>query len=338
MTAPPVLVEPATASVKTGQRMSLSVLVPAKNEAATLTALVAQLHGALDPTYGRSWEVLVIDDGSTDGTWRVLTELSKAEPQLRAIRLRRNVGKAAALAVGIRECTGEMIATIDADLQDDPAELTRMAEQLDGEVDLVTGHKHQRKDPLTKRVPSRIFNTITRWVTGLKLRDQNCGLKLGRREVFEAIPLHGELHRYVPTLAHAMGYRVAELQVNHRKREHGRSNYGLERYVRGALDLLTVVTLTRYGRRPGHLFGGLGVLTGLVGTALLLYLAGVWVFTDNPIGTRPLLSFGVLLEVLSVQMISLGLLAEFILARTLQQEEVLRFVAERTTVERGAMK
>ncbi|GAA3996781.1 glycosyltransferase family 2 protein [Allokutzneria multivorans] len=308
---------------------TLSVLVPAKDEQDTIAELVRQLHESLDP--GFDWEVVFVDDGSTDKSWRVMSELAEADDRVRALRLRCNMGKAAALAVAIREARGELLVTMDADLQDDPAEVPRLVARLDDGTDLVSGHKKDRKDPLSKRLPSKFFNTITGWVTGLRLRDHNCGLKAGRREVFTTIPIHGELHRYVPALAHAMGFRVGEEAVHHRAREHGRSKYGFERYLRGALDLLTVVALTRYGRRPGHLFGGLGALSGLVGTVILLYLTGVWVFTDQSIGTRPLLTLGVLLEILAVQLVGLGLIAELVLARTLQSEEVERFVVDRTT-------
>ncbi|WP_246842737.1 glycosyltransferase family 2 protein [Allokutzneria sp. NRRL B-24872] len=308
---------------------TLSVLVPAKDEQDTIAELVRQLHESLDP--GFDWEVVFVDDGSTDKSWRVMSELAEADERVRALRLRCNMGKAAALAVAIREARGELLVTMDADLQDDPAEVPRLVARLDDGTDLVSGHKKDRKDPLSKRLPSKFFNTITGSVTGLRLRDHNCGLKAGRREVFTTIPIHGELHRYVPALAHAMGFRVGEEAVHHRAREHGRSKYGFERYLRGALDLLTVVALTRYGRRPGHLFGGLGALSGLVGTLILLYLTGVWVFTDQSIGTRPLLTLGVLLEILAVQLVGLGLIAELVLARTLQSEEVERYVVDRTS-------
>ncbi|SDN27658.1 glycosyltransferase family 2 protein [Allokutzneria albata] len=308
---------------------TLSVLVPAKDEQDTITELVRQLHESLDPRF--DWEVVFVDDGSTDKSWQVMSDLAAADDRVRATRLRCNMGKAAALAVAIREARGDLLVTMDADLQDDPAEVPRLLARLDDGTDLVSGHKKDRKDPLSKRLPSKFFNAVTGWVTGLRLRDHNCGLKAGRREVFTTIPIHGELHRYVPALAHAMGFRVGEEPVHHRAREHGRSKYGFERYLRGALDLLTVVALTRYGRRPGHLFGGLGALSGLVGTMILLYLTGVWVFTDQSIGTRPLLTLGVLLEILAVQLVGLGLIAELVLARTLQSEEVERYVVDRTT-------
>ena len=220
------------------------------------------------------------------------------------------------------------MVTIDADLQDDPAEIPRFLEAMDDGADVVCGWKVDRKDPLSKRLPSRLFNSVTAWACGLKLKDFNCGFKSARTEVYQRIPLYGELHRYVPALASNLGYRITELPVNHRPRTYGRSKYGFERFVRGFLDLLTVVTLTRFGRRPGHLFGGLGVVVGLLGFVILAYLSGVWLFTDQGIGDRPLLLFGVLLEILAAQMLSVGLLAELILSRTRSQPVSFLVAAE----------
>ncbi|MBK0868217.1 glycosyltransferase family 2 protein [Saccharopolyspora sp. HNM0986] len=307
----------------------VSLLTPAKNEAANLPELFAQVSAAMN-AQPLSWELLVVDDGSTDESWRIIGEHAAADPHLRGLRLRRNFGKAAALAAGVAEVRGRLLVTLDADLQDDPAEVPRLLAALDANADLVSGHKAQRKDPLGKRLPSRLFNWMTGVITGLRLSDHNCGLKAARTEVYRRVPLYGELHRYIPALAHQLGYRVCELPVHHRPRAHGKSNYGLERYVRGALDLLTVVALTRYGRRPAHLFGGLGVVAGALGTLILLYLTGIWMFTEQSIGTRPLLTLGILLEIFSVQMISTGLLAELVLHRTGRDADVSVLVADDT--------
>ncbi|MGW0890282.1 glycosyltransferase family 2 protein [Saccharopolyspora sp. NPDC002578] len=315
--------------------VEVSLLAPAKNEGESLPKLFAEITAAMD-AQPRSWELLVVDDGSTDDSWRVITEHAAVDPRVRGLRLRRNFGKAAALAAGVAEVRGRLLVTLDADLQDDPAEVPRLLAELDAGADLVSGHKAQRKDPLGKRLPSKFFNWMTGVITGLRLSDHNCGLKAARTEVYRRVPLYGELHRYIPALAHQLGYRVRELPVHHRAREHGTSKYGLERYVRGALDLLTVVALTRYGRRPAHLFGGLGVVAGSLGTLILLYLTGVWVFTENSIGTRPLLTLGILLEIFSVQMISTGLLAELVLHRTGRDEDVTDLVADSTTAVRSA--
>ncbi|MEU5847811.1 glycosyltransferase family 2 protein [Saccharopolyspora shandongensis] len=315
--------------------VEVSLLAPAKNERENLPRLFAEIRDAMQQQ-PRSWELLIVDDGSTDDSWQVIAEQARQDPRFRGIRLRRNFGKAAALAAGVAEVRGRLLVTLDADLQDDPAEIPRLLAELDNGADLVSGHKAQRQDPLGKRLPSKVFNWVTGLITGLKLADHNCGLKAARTEVYRRVPLYGELHRYIPALAHQLGYRVRELAVHHRPRVHGKSNYGLERYIRGALDLLTVVVLTRYGRRPAHLFGGLGLLAGTIGTLILLYLTGVWVFTEQSIGTRPLLTLGILLEIFAVQMISVGLLAELVLHRTGRDRDVDVLVADQTTAESPA--
>jgi len=307
--------------------VEISLLAPAKDEAASLPRLFAEITAVMS-AQPRSWELLVVDDGSTDDSWQVITEQAAADEHFRGLRLRRTFGKAAALAAGVAQVRGQLLVTLDADLQDDPAEIPRLLAELDAGADLVSGHKAQRRDPLGKRLPSKVFNWATGVITGLRLADHNCGLKAARTEVYRRVPLYGELHRYIPALAHQLGYRVAELPVHHRPRVHGRSNYGWERYVRGALDLLTVVALTRYGRRPAHLFGGLGVLAGALGTLILLYLTGIWLCTEQSIGTRPLLTLGILLEICAVQMISTGLLAELVLHRTGRDEDVTDLVAD----------
>ncbi|TDD92304.1 glycosyltransferase [Saccharopolyspora karakumensis] len=308
----------------------VSLLAPAKDERDSLPKLFAEISEAMACQH-REWELVIVDDGSTDDSWQVIIEHAALEPRIRGIRLRRNFGKAAALAAGVSELRGELVVTLDADLQDDPSEIPRLLAELDSGADLVSGHKAQRKDPLGKRLPSKVFNWFTGLITGLRLSDHNCGLKAARTEVYRRVPLYGELHRYIPALAHQLGYRVVERTVNHRARQHGVSKYGLERYARGALDLLTVMALTRYGRRPAHLFGGLGMLAGTLGTLVLLYLTGVWLFTDESIGTRPLLTLGILLEIFGVQMISLGLLAELVLHRTGREHDVTVLVADQTT-------
>lgn len=308
----------------------VSLLTPAKDERDSLPKLFAEISEAMAGQH-REWELVIVDDGSTDDSWQVITEHAARDPRIRGIRLRRNFGKAAALAAGVSELRGELMVTLDADLQDDPSEIPRLLAELDSGTDLVSGHKAQRKDPLGKRLPSKVFNWFTGLITGLRLSDHNCGLKAARTEVYRRVPLYGELHRYIPALAHQLGYRVVERTVNHRARQHGVSKYGLERYARGALDLLTVMALTRYGRRPAHLFGGLGMLAGTLGTLVLLYLTGVWLFTEESIGTRPLLTLGILLEIFGVQMISLGLLAELVLHRTGREHDVTVLVADQTT-------
>jgi dolichol-phosphate mannosyltransferase len=288
----------------------ISVVVPVHDEERSVALLQDELAAALEPL-DEPWETVFVDDGSTDGTFAALTRLHAAHDGVRVVRLRRNFGKSAALQAGFEQARGDVIVTIDGDLQDDPAEIPRLLAKLDEGFDLVSGWKAKRRDPLTRRLPSRLFNAVTGRVSGLRLHDFNCGLKAYRVEVVRDQRLYGELHRFIPVLAHYRGYRVAELPVNHRPREHGRSRYGVERYVRGFLDLLTVTFMGRYRHRPLHLFGGLGLLLGAVGTAVLVYLT-VLKATGEAIGHRPLLTLGVLLVVVGVQLVSLGLVSELV--------------------------
>jgi glycosyltransferase involved in cell wall biosynthesis len=288
----------------------ISVVVPVHDEERTVALLYDELASALDPL-GQEWEAVFVDDGSRDGSFAALTRLHAQAPNVRVVRLRRNFGKAAALVAGFDQARGETIVTIDADLQDDPAELPRLLAKLEEGFDLVSGWKTRRQDPWSRRVLSRLFNAVTSWMSGVRMHDMNCGLKAYRAEVAHGLRLYGELHRFIPVLAHHRGYRIAELPVNHRPREHGRSRYGLERYLRGFLDLLTVSFIGRYRQRPLHLFGGLGLLLGLLGTAILVYLTVVKAL-GHAIGNRPLLTLGVLLVVVGMQFFSLGLISEMI--------------------------
>jgi dolichol-phosphate mannosyltransferase len=288
----------------------ISVVVPVHDEERSVEPLYDELRAALDPLT-EPWEAVFVDDGSTDGSFAALTRLHSAAPNVRVVRLRRNFGKAAALAAGFRQSTGETIVTIDADLQDDPAEIPRLLAKLDEGFDLVSGWKTQRRDPIRRRIPSKVFNSVVGRVSGVRLHDLNCGLKAYRAEVVRNLRIYGELHRFLPVLAHDRGYRVAELPVNHRPREHGKSRYGMERYVRGFLDFLTVWFMGRYRHRPLHLFGGLGLAMGAIGTTLLVYLT-ILKLSGEPIGQRPLLTLGVLLVVVGLQFFSLGLLSELI--------------------------
>lgn len=310
--------------------VDLSILIPVKDEVDSVFPLSEEIVAAL-AGLEIDWEVVFIDDGSTDATWERVAKIAERDPRFHGVRFRRNLGKSAALAAGLAVSRGSIIATIDGDLQDDPSEIPAMLSRLEGdETDVVAGFKENRKDPIGKRLPSKFFNAVTSMVTGLKLRDHNCGLKLGRREVFETAPLYGEMHRYFAAISHAQGYRVVEHPVNHRPRLHGKSKFGLERYARGALDLLTVVGFTRYNARPAHLFGGVGLVLGAVGVAVLLYLSGLWVFTDQSIGNRPLLIFGVLMVLVAVQLVSLGVLAEMIVNRDADRTDPLVGVSETT--------
>jgi glycosyltransferase involved in cell wall biosynthesis len=288
----------------------ISVVVPVCNEERSVALLYDELRSALEPL-GREWEAIFVDDGSTDGSFAALTRLHAAVDNVRVVRLRRNFGKAAALVAGFDQAQGDTIVTLDADLQDDPAEIPRLLAKLDEGFDLVSGWKTRRRDPLSRRVLSRIFNAVTSRLSGVRLHDMNSGLKAYRAEVVHGLRIYGELHRFIPVLAHYRGFRIAELGVNHRPREHGRSRYGVERYLRGFLDLLTVSFIGRYRQRPLHLFGGLGLVLGLAGIAILVYLT-VLKATGHAIGERPLLTLGVLLVVVGMQFFSLGLISEMI--------------------------
>jgi glycosyltransferase involved in cell wall biosynthesis len=308
----------------------ISVVVPVQDEERSVALLYDELAAALEPL-GQEWEVLYVDDGSTDGTFAALTRLQAREPAVRIVRLRRNFGKASALAAGFARAAGEVVVTVDGDLQDDPQEIPRLLAKLDEGFDLVSGWKTRRRDPWRRRALSRAFNAVTGWLSGLRLHDLNCGLKAYRAEVLRGLRLYGELHRFIPVLAHYRGFRVAELPVNHRPREHGRSRYGVERYLRGFFDLLTVTFMGRYRYRPLHLFGSVGLVLGLVGFGLLAYLT-VLKATGEAIGGRPLLTLGVLLLVVGIQLFSLGLVGELVTSlheeRTSDRERVDAMVDE----------
>jgi len=307
---------------------ALSIVIPAKDEEESLPLVVARIMAAGAASGQIVRDIVLVDDGSSDNTWGVMAELAADNEVIQAIRLRRNFGKATALMVGIGACRGDVIITMDADLQDDPDEISRFVETLDRGYDLVSGWKRERHDPLNKTVPSRLFNKVTAAISGVKLNDFNCGFKAYRREIFDAIQLYGELHRYVPVLANALGYRIAEIPVRHHARRFGTSKYGVARYLRGFLDLLTVVLITRFAYRPGHLFGGIGSLLAAGGSVALGYLMALKVLTGASIGNRPLLLLGVMAVIVGVQLILFGMLAELIIHRTQRPVEMRHLVAE----------
>jgi dolichol-phosphate mannosyltransferase len=313
----------------------ISVVVPVYNEQDSLLPLYAEI-AAVRPAAGDDLEVLFIDDGSTDGSWKVIAGLARVHPEVRGIRFRRNFGKAAALSAGFRAARGGVVLTLDADLQDDPAEIPRFLEALDhgspaghpapgvgtgvGALDVVSGWKKVRHDPWHKVWPSLVFNALVSGLTGLRLHDHNCGMKCYRAEVFREIRLYGELHRFIPVLAAARGYRVGEIVINHRPRRFGRSKYGLRRFVKGFLDLLTVKFLTGFGQRPQHLLGSLGLLSFALGNLGLFYLAFTWLVRLGdpaaypPLHQRALTFYALAALLLGAQMMSIGFLAELITA------------------------
>jgi glycosyltransferase involved in cell wall biosynthesis len=288
------------------------------------------LHSELQQVtskHGLEAELIFVDDGSTDGSWTHVGELARQDPHVRGIRFRRNFGKAAALSAGVKAARGDIVCTLDADLQDDPAEIPRLLAMLDQGYDVVSGWKKERHDPWHKVWPSRVFNIMVSGLTRVHLHDHNCGMKAYRADVFKEIRLYGELHRFIPVLAHARGFRVGELVVNHRPRRFGRSKYGAWRFVKGFLDLLTVKFLTGFGGRPQHLLGSIGLLAFVLGLAGMAYLAFIWLlrwwWPDDfaPIHQRPLLIYSAAALILGAQMMSIGFLAELITAYQSRDED-----------------
>ena len=300
--------------------MKLSIIVPVLNESESLLELTQEIISTCEK-HDISFEILFIDDGSTDGSWSVVAAAAKTDERISGVRFRRNFGKAAALTAGMRAADGEYIMMMDADLQDDPAEIPKFIAKVEEGFDVVNGWKQRRLDPWHKVYPSKVFNWMVGRLTGLWLHDHNCGLKLFRREVTHEIRIYGELHRFIPVLAHARGFRVAELGVHHRERQFGHSKYGVKRFLRGFLDLLTVKFLTGYGNRPQHLMGGIGLVLFGLGALGLGALALVWLATRlgadfGPIGDRPLLHYSVAALLLGGQAISLGFIAELLVSYT----------------------
>ncbi|NOT35166.1 MAG: glycosyltransferase family 2 protein [Candidatus Eisenbacteria bacterium] len=300
----------------------ISAVVPLFNEAESLRELNAELTRALE-ALGPAWEILYIDDGSRDGSDRVIAELAAADARVRGVSLRRNFGKSAGLATGFRLAQGEWIVTLDADLQDDPAELPRLIAKLEEGFDLVSGWKQKRHDPITKTLPSKLFNAVTAWVSGVRLHDFNCGFKLYRREVVESIEVYGELHRFMPALAHWRGFRVAEAIVQHRARRYGRSKFGASRFVNGFLDLLAAAFISTAGLKPLHVFGRIGLSFIAVAAAVAIYFVVLFI-GGEPIRVRPLMLFGAGLGLVGVQLILMGLLGEMIAALSARAEYPLR--------------
>ena len=292
--------------------LDVSVVVPAFNESESLPELTERIRQVLDQ-HGSTWEVLVIDDGSTDGTWDTIARLHGEDPRVHGIRFARNYGKAAALSAGFATAEGAFVMTMDADLQDDPDEIPGMLARLDEGFDLVSGWKQDRKDTWLKNNSSKVFNWATGRMCGLPLHDFNCGLKAYRREVTKRVRLYGDMHRYVPALAHLDGFRVTEMPVKHHKRKHGQTKYGWDRFLNGFLDLLTVSFLHARSTSPLHFFGRIGTVFGGVGGLISLYFL-LWWATGHALRVRPILVVALVLIVMAVQFISLGLIAELVVA------------------------
>lgn len=292
------------------ERPRLSVVIPAYNEVESLPELHRELVATLG-SLGHPWEIIYVDDGSRDGSDERLASLAQGDARVRGAVLRRNFGKSAALATGFRMARGEWVATLDADLQDDPAELPKLIDALAQGNDLVSGWKQDRQDPITKTLPSLLFNAVTSMVAGIKLHDFNCGFKLYRREVTEAIEIYGEFHRFIPALAHWRGFRVAEVPVRHRARRFGRSKFGAARFVNGFLDLLAAAFISTSALKPLHVFGRIGLAFLVVGVGIGTWFVVQWV-GGEPMRVRPLMLLGVGLVLLGIQFVLMGLLGEMI--------------------------
>lgn len=294
----------------------LSLVIPLFNEGESLRPL----HDAISQVLrGTDYEVVYADDGSTDSSRQQLQEICLRDPHVAVIRFARNFGKSEAIAAGFKEARGEIVITLDADLQDDPQEIPRLVQELEKGYDLVVGWKQERHDPPSKTIPSRLFNWITARLTGLRLHDFNSGFKAYRRQVVESLHVYGEQHRFIPALAHWKGFRVTEIPVRHHPRRFGRSKFGPWRFFAGLLDLFTILFLTRFKRKPLHLFGFIGLGCLAAGALINLYLTWLWL-GGEPIGRRPLLQLGILLMVMGIQFVSLGLLGEMITLSAAKEE------------------
>ncbi len=288
----------------------ISIIIPLYNEAESLPHLKETLDRIL-ARENLDAELLFINDGSTDSSREQLDRFAESDPRVRVIMFRRNYGKSAAVDAGFRSALGEYVITMDADLQDDPEEIPNLIAKLEEGYDLVSGWKKKRYDPLSKKIPSRIFNWSVRIFSGIRLHDFNCGLKIYRRQVLETIRVYGELHRFIPMLVAAQGWRVGELIVQHHPRRWGTTKFGISRFVGGMLDLMSVLFITRFKTQPMHLFGSFGLFSMLIGLVILLYLTISW-FLGVPIGQRPLFFLGILLVIVGIQFFSIGLIGELI--------------------------
>ena len=297
----------------------ISIVIPLFDEEANIEELYGQLKTVLQDL-NKEYELIFIDDGSTDNSFSILQDFHQKDKTVKVVQFRRNFGKSAALSVGFKYAKGKIIVTMDADLQDDPREIANFIKKLDEGYDIVSGWRFERKDSFSKTLPSKLFNYLTSLLTGIKIHDFNCGFKVCKKEVIENINIYGELHRYIPVLAHWRGYKVGEIKVRHYPRGGGSSKYGIGRLFRGFTDLLTVLFLTRYARRPLHLFGAVGVLFFSIGVIINLYLV-LLKLLGYGIGERPLLFLGVLLTVIGFQIISTGLIGEMIVAMRSKSDE-----------------
>lgn len=300
---------------------TISIIIPAYNEQDTIDVLADKTVKVLNTLNKYTYQIIFIDDGSTDSTWKEIELVkSKHKKLISAYRFRKNFGKAKALNVGFEHARGAYVFTLDADLQDDPYEIPKLLRELENGNDLVIGWKKVRNDPFTKTLPSKLFNKLLNIVFSTNLRDVNSGFKGMTSNLAKSLNLYGELHRFIPILADNLGYKVIEIPVVHHAREFGKSKYGIERFFKGLIDMLTVLATTKFNHRPSHLFGGLGLLSFMVASLCMAYLIILWVLGDRPIGTRPLFLISIMSYILSVQLITLGILAEVVSTSPIKKE------------------
>lgn len=298
--------------------VTISIIIPAYNEEDNIAELANKITTLFaNDNHFRVDEIIFIDDGSSDQTWNKIQEAQQKHPQfIKGVRFRVNQGKSVALAVGFQKAIGDIVMTLDADLQDDPSMIPVFAEKIDEGFDVICGWRKNRKDPLEKRLPSKFFNLVVRSIAAMPVHDFNIGFKAYRKEVIKNLQIYGEQHRFIPILAEQLGYTVSEIVVTHHERIHGKSKFGLERYISGFLDLLNIILFTRFNGRPSHLFGTIGIVSSLIGGSGLGYLLIQWLLGNRPIGDRPLLLISVMIFILGVQFISTGLLSELIFKQT----------------------
>ncbi|MGB9665525.1 MAG: glycosyltransferase family 2 protein [Ignavibacteria bacterium] len=294
------------------KQRKVSIVIPAYNEEDSLRPLAVELRKVFNEMKDYEFEIIIVDDGSNDNSLKVLNEIRREDDRFKIISFQKNYGKSAALSVGFKYATGDLIITMDADLQDDPQEIPNLIKKIHEGYDLVSGWKKIRFDPFIKKYSSRIFNFVTALLTGIKIHDFNCGLKIYRKEVAQSIKVYGEMHRYLPVLAHWNGFKVGEIIVRHHPRRYGKTKFGASRFLKGFLDLITILFTTRYLRRPLHFFGTIGFLLFLLGFGIDFYLAIEWAFYGQYLTNRPMLWLGILLILLGVQTIAIGLIGEMI--------------------------
>lgn len=300
-----------------GTNTAFSVVIPLLDEEDSLQELKSRLQEILDKMSPEGhYEVVFVDDGSKDSSYSVLRQFYNEDSRFKIVKFRTNFGKSAALNAGFAVAKGSIVYTMDADLQDDPNELPRLLEKLEEGYDLVSGWKKVRHDPVSKTLPSKFFNWVTSKFAGIRLHDFNCGLKIYKSEVVKALDVYGEMHRYLPAIANIMGFRVTELPVTHHPRKHGKSKFGVSRFLKGFLDLLTVMVTTKYVKRPLHFFGTLGSIFALVGFGIDAWLTVEWLLGQTYLSERPLAILGVALIIVGIQFITFGLLGELIIKNT----------------------